>query len=684
MKAALDLVSRTNTSFFLTGKAGTGKTTFIRNILASVSKHFIILAPTGIAALSAGGQTIHHYFGMQLGVLGPNDLGYTRRENIKELRESINSIIIDEVSMVRCDLMDAIDRTLRSIMRTTTTFGGFQMIFVGDLYQLDPVVTDADREILRGLYDTEEYHFFNARCMDFISLPKIELSRMYRQRDSEFVEILGRIREGCQEVWDMNTVNSRLDPYREDDDFTVTLTSLNRDAARLNERKLAELPGESRIFLARYEGDCDSIRDVVDERIELKVGARVMFLKNDNDGRWANGTVGNVTELSEKAVAVLLENGLSLVVEPVKWPVVRQEYNKAKRRTENREIGAISQLPLRLAWGVTIHKSQSMTFERLKIDMGRGAFCCGQAYVALSRARSLKGITLNRELHDEDILVSPGVRDFSVGNNDNESVDLELSIADAIDESLRHMDFDSAAQTLLEMSLDAAREGNQRRASEFLRRFFITVVNDRSVTLFFAAEGWNECFRSTPEFGPTFLFYGGSPDAALAMMDEDPEEYDDIDMLYIRLRCYEAIGDETRFSELAEDLLVELSDFINEGLPACIFRKILYTIATNWRITGIKLALKCIDSLLEDIYIYKPLFSLIRSIAHSDNSLYLHLCKDNRVMPEAITKWDKQKYLDYLDDECEPYVWIDRFDPFFKHPFLDLAESLFHFWSNLT
>lgn len=678
MRDAFSLLANTNTSFFLTGKAGTGKTTFIRNALANIGKKFVILAPTGIAALSAGGQTIHHFFGLPLGVLGNNDFGYINRENLKLLHEGVDTIIIDEVSMVRCDVMDAIDRTLRRALQTTAPFGGIQMVFIGDLFQLEPVVTEKDRPILRELYETEEFHFFNAWSIDRHSIPKIELNRMYRQQDNWFIDLLGRVREGHQTASDMEALNSRTENSRSDSDYQITLTSFNRDADAINSGHLAELPGEEYLFRARYEGDCASLAGAVDETVRLKAGAHVMFLKNDDEYRWANGTMGVVTDISDTEVLVRMENGESVTVGQIKWPIVRQEYDKKSRRTKNVEIGAIYQIPLRLAWAVTIHKSQSMTFSNISVDFGRGAFCCGQAYVALSRAKSFDGLHLNRPLSNASIMVSREVSEFSSNVNNRVLVERELEIARLADDSVKRMDFDTASQTLLEHAVLAGRSGDCGQALELMARFFHIVIDDRHIKPFFACEGQPEELRKEPEFMAAMHLYGGRPDLSLEIIEKALEET--LNLSYLRLRCYEEMNRWEDFNDLSSDLLIELSDWLNSNLPTRDFQKILFTVARNWSHINLRHAVKGIFALMEDVYMYKPVYYLVREIAMSEIRLW-HIL-DSKF--NAMTCSDEKQFAAFIDAQTVPERWALRLNPFlFSNPFEKLFEGLFEFEQEL-
>ena len=303
MRNAYDLIAKTSKSFFLTGRAGTGKTTFLQKVQECVDKNFIVLAPSGVAAIHAGGQTIHSFFGLDLGVQGPKSYG-TMNENKMSLAQRVDTIIIDEVSMVRCDIMDAIDRMLRCCRHSSQPFGGVQMVFVGDIFQLPPVVKSDDKLMLRQIYGGDCTFFYNARCFKNIRLPKIEFQKIYRQSDRRFIEILDHFRMGKVTSSDLSEINSRVLSSCGDadsDGMRITLTVYRQDAAYVNDCRLRELDKEEYSFEADYQGKTDRLRDVAEERLVLKEGAQVMFIRNDVLGRWANGTLGTAGRTSLSA-----------------------------------------------------------------------------------------------------------------------------------------------------------------------------------------------------------------------------------------------------------------------------------------------------------------------------------------------------------------------------------------------
>ena len=306
-RAAYRMIERTNNSFFLAGKAGTGKTTFLKNVQKDIKKNFVVLAPTGQAAINAGGQTIHSFFGFGFGVLGPGEIGSMNANKI-HLARNLDTIIIDEVSMVRCDIIDAIDRTLRHYVGNSAPFGGIQMVFVGDMFQLEPIATQKDKDTLKEIYGHDCLYFYKAAAIERINLPKIEFLKIYRQNDPSFIELLEHVRMGRMSYRDLTMINSRVS-LCDVEKMRITLTSINADAKRINDGRLAEIESDSNTYPAIYTGKTKITSDVAEESLTLKVGAQVMFTKNDRARRWVNGTIGEVIELWESYVKVKLEIG---------------------------------------------------------------------------------------------------------------------------------------------------------------------------------------------------------------------------------------------------------------------------------------------------------------------------------------------------------------------------------------
>jgi tetratricopeptide (TPR) repeat protein len=419
------LLTYTNRSVFLTGKAGTGKSTFLRYITAHTKKKFVVLAPTGIAAVNVGGQTIHSFFKLPLKPLMPDDPDFAihvLRKRMKyssshaKLIQKLELVIIDEISMVRADIIDFIDKILRVYSgNMRQPFGGKQMLFVGDVFQLEPVVTGDTRDII-GRFYTNPY-FFNARVFNEFSLVPIELQKVYRQNEEELISMLDRIRVGNPLPSDINTLNARvvLDNSQATNTKEMTMViATRRDMVdNINETHLNQLKTKAHTYRGKIEGDFPLSSLPTDMELTLKDGAQVVFIKNDIEKRWVNGTIGVIDHCTNDKVMVKTEDGELHTVMPEKWGNVKYVYNEKKKNIDEIELGSFTQYPLKLAWALTIHKSQGLTFNSVVIDIGRGAFAGGQTYVALSRCRSLQGITMRSTVNPRDIYVNPAIVNFS-------------------------------------------------------------------------------------------------------------------------------------------------------------------------------------------------------------------------------------------------------------------------------
>lgn len=440
---AWKILNFTRQSLFLTGKAGTGKSTFLRHIVDTIKKKTVVLAPTGIAAVNAGGQTLHSFFKIPLKPILPDDPDFLPRRlrermkysssQVKLLRE-IELIVIDEISMVRADIIDFIDRILRVYCHNMREpFGGKQLLLVGDVFQLEPVVTGDARDILGRFYQAP--YFFNARVFRELQIVSIELRKVYRQDDSEFVGLLDRVRAGQPTSEDIMRLNSRLMPPDKIDidseDMTMTIATRRDMVDHINERHLAELTTPVMVYKGKIEDDFPMSSLPTDLILSLKVGAQIVFIKNDPERRWVNGTVGIVEDLKDDRIGVRLDSGDLVDVEREIWGNVRYKYNEETHKVDEIELGRFIQFPIKLAWALTIHKSQGLTFNKVRIDIGRGAFSGGQTYVALSRCRSLEGISLCSTLNRRDIFVNRYVMDFAAGFNDTRAFDRAMESARA-------------------------------------------------------------------------------------------------------------------------------------------------------------------------------------------------------------------------------------------------------------
>jgi ATP-dependent exoDNAse (exonuclease V) alpha subunit len=433
---ALHLLQHGGLNVFITGKAGTGKSTLLRYFRAHTDKKLVVLAPTGVAALNVEGETIHSFFRFKPGVT-PDKVRRARKQDA-DLYKALEVIVIDEASMVRADLMDCVDAFMRiNGPQPGRPFGGAQLALFGDLYQLPPVVTSAEREIFSSFYPGP--YFFNANVFKTAGLEYIELEKIYRQKDQGFIDILNAIRNNTIRAPQLEALNRRVgaDVEKDGRGLTVRLLTTNADAAEINNEKLRSLDGRGHVYKAEISGEFTRDAYPADDELHLKAGAQVMMLNNDPDGRWVNGTVAHVQDImkgppgEEDVIHVRLPDGLVEPVEPNAWELFHFTLDKEAGKIKAETAGTFRQYPLKLAWGITIHKSQGKTFERAVIDLGRRAFAAGQTYVALSRCVSLEGLSLARPVRPSDVMTDWRIVRYVTGRQYGASEEL-MPLADKV------------------------------------------------------------------------------------------------------------------------------------------------------------------------------------------------------------------------------------------------------------
>ncbi len=412
---AFALIEDSKQSFFVTGKAGTGKSTLLKYFRSQTNKNVAVVAFTGLAAINVNGQTIHSFFKFPIGFIHPNAVKFD--EETADVLRSLDILVIDEVSMLRADLMDAIDKSLRIHRGSDKTFGGIQMVFIGDMYQLPPIIEKDLADVYSRYYKTP--YFFSADVFSLMKLPLINLEKIHRQNDPVFIDILNSIRErknlpAALEKLNKNIAKSLLDDLS--DTETVVLTTTNEKVREINNFFLSRLTTEEYQFRAAITGDFDPKSFPTEERLMLKEGAKIMFIKNDTDKFYVNGDVGVITKLLPFSIEVKCK-GATFVVVKQKWEKIKYKYVPSdvegqRGSVQKNIVGTFEQFPLRLAWAITVHKSQGQTYNKVIIDMHTGSFTSGQTYVALSRCKTLQGLKLQRPIRESDVILDHRILDF--------------------------------------------------------------------------------------------------------------------------------------------------------------------------------------------------------------------------------------------------------------------------------
>jgi ATP-dependent exoDNAse (exonuclease V) alpha subunit len=416
-KKTLQLMEKTKRNVFVTGRAGTGKSTLLQLFRRTTKKKVIVLAPTGVAAVNVQGQTIHSFFGFKPDITPSGVKKINPRR--KNLYKKLEIVIIDEISMVRADLLDCVNAFLQIHgPKKKQPFGGVQMIFFGDLYQLPPVVTGREREIFKTHYPSP--YFFDAHCFADLNMELIELEKVYRQTDQNFIDLLNSIRNNSAQDAELARINARLDAnfQFQPDNFYIYLTTTNAMAAKVNQQQLQKLKTKEFYSQGIIKGKFDQKYLPTDIDLKVKIGAQIMMLNNDSQGRWINGTIGKIIDIEEDkesgddVVIVELSNNEICEVYPYTWEVFEYKFNQMAGEIEAESVGSFAQYPLKLAWAITIHKSQGKTFDKVILDIGRGTFAHGQLYTALSRCVSLEGLVLKQPLYKRHIWMDWRVVNF--------------------------------------------------------------------------------------------------------------------------------------------------------------------------------------------------------------------------------------------------------------------------------
>lgn len=626
---AYELIANTNSSFFLTGRAGTGKTTFLRNVQKIVDKQFITLAPTGVAAILAGGDTIHSFFGLPMEVCVPGTCGKLNELRIQTILHA-DTIIIDEVSMVRCDIVDAIDYTLRKALRSTQPFGGKQIIFVGDMFQLPPVVRKgAERDLLGDIYKTDEFFFYKSEAVKRMRLVKIEFQKVYRQNnEQEFLRILENVRMNKVTPEDLMCLNQRVAQPKSDDGMVITLSSLNKTADGINQQRLSEIAGEEFIYEGTVAGKFDEKKLPVELNLHLKVGAQVMFTRNDQQRRWANGTLAKVVSLKDDEIQVALNNGNTYVVPCVSWDSISYEYDRDSRKLKKNITGTFTQYPLKLAWAITVHKSQGMTFDKMSLDLSRGFFASGQLYVALSRVRTLDGLFLSKKVLSNYAKTSSEIITYANGYNNEQLINNEIESGKAVYCALSKNDYDEAARQYLMLVHKRSQDGDVKEAMHLSKRFLSTLICDDHLM---------ECFDEVPvvlfsvnHWTRKFLIallslYSGSYEQALEFADYVLYEHQCQEALYVKSRALAMLG---RYKE-ADEVNVLIGENFDMSIPDA---KILYMI-----------------SMLNELQIGDPGLSLMRKLVEVKPKYDKGILAMRMLMKRHNIKLDSSKEVELIE-----------------------------------
>ena len=641
---AYELVANTNSCFFLTGRAGTGKTTFLHNVQKIVKKQFITLAPTGVAAILAGGDTIHSFFGLPMEVCTPGTCGNMNEARILTLVHA-DTIIIDEVSMVRCDVMDAIDYTMRKTLRNNIPFGGKQMIFVGDMFQLPPVTKyGAEKDLLKDFYRTDDFFFYKSNAIRHIRLVKIEFQQVYRQEDSKFLHILENVRLNRVTPENIMHLNEHVRVPSNEDGAVVTLVSINKTADKINSQHLEEIDAKEYIYNGTLDGKFDEKRLPVEMRLKLKVGAQVMFTRNDQHKRWANGTLGTVKKLTKDEISVTLNNGETYVVPCCSWESYSYEYDRNERKMKKELTGTFTQYPLKLAWAITVHKSQGMTFDKLSIDLSRGMFAPGQLYVALSRVKTLDGLYLSKNVIPQYAHTNREIIAYASEYNNEQQIGNEIESGKAVYTALIHNDYDEAAKQYLMLIAKKTEVGDIKEAMQQAKRFLDVLICDEH--LYGVIEKVPESILHSNHWTSRFLaallnLYSQRYEEALSLVEGVLSLHQCPEALYIKSR---ALAKLERYQE-ADETNSQLGSVFEMATPDA---KVLFMVA-----------------MMNEIHIGDPGLDLMRKLIEARPQYDLGILALRTLMQWRGMMLDKQsedntELVDFFNSDATEIDFLER------------------------
>lgn len=614
---AFELVANTNTSLFITGKAGTGKTTFVKRIQKEIEKkNFLVLAPTGIAALNVGGQTIHSFFGFPCSVIDPTTIAEISLEK-RNILLNTDTIIVDEASMVRADLVDGMDRALRNMTKSHLPFGGKQVVFVGDLFQLPPVVEygSADEAMLQYMYGNGLPYFYKANVMKRMNLPKIEFLHVYRQQDRQFLGILDRMRVGENTQADLDIINENVSSDDNVGDYSVTLTAYNKVAEHINSFKLDEIEEEEMCYEGEISGKFKTNDAPVPIMLHLKVGAQVIFCRNDYQRGVVNGTIAKVVALENDAIKVVLKGGRKVDVEKMTWESKESVFDEETGKIKSKVVGAFTQYPLKLAWAITIHKSQGMTFDRMHFDLTHGTFAAGQAYVAISRMRSLDGLTLSNKIYKHHILQNAEIKAFANSFNDYSQIDEELAFGQLFYNYLNAKDYDNASKLCLQHSIEKMKAGDYRNAALVAKKMFDVMLDDRCLQgMTKELPLLKDCSMTCNFLNAVVCLYGERLEEAIGYADMVLDRKPCIEAMFIKGKALQRLERYEKSAEMAQ--LIRETCKESDDKIVIDKKQYLFEVELNE-----SLGLPNIDTCKKLIKLcpeYIPAYVVLRKAAHSD------------------------------------------------------------------